>query len=414
VVESLDETGPPYLSHNKTLQVVFLLHYMGFPHGMAASQRVRLLGKALIEEGADVTVLCTSVSERPSYVENIHSSGQYSGIRYEYTTGATVRSKSFLKRRIHEFLGFTRALIRLFQFKYSGRIDVLYLWTGLTDMKYKHFSYVLLARLLNIRIILEINERAWSMKDAPTFLDRVLSPIMGAHGAIVISYYLNKWATEEASRHKKIFAILQVPIIVDAFEQEPYKSNREDMYFLFAGSPLYDQTIRFILDSMMIVWRRFPSAMLVMTGCRPDDPATSWVVEELKKLSIESKVKIAGYVSREELMSLYARARGLLIPLFDDVRSKSRFPTKIGEYLSSSTPIVTNSVGDINLYFEDRKNAFLCEPGKPELYAHKIIHIIEYPDEAMNVGLRGRLLAEKNFHYSNYGKVLKKHFEHIL
>ena len=59
-------------------------------------------------------------------------------------------------------------------------------------------------------------------------------------------------------------------------------------------------------------------------------------------------------------------AHGLLIPLFDDVRSTARFPTKIGEYLASGRPIVTTAVGEMPRYFEDGVTAFISAPDDPQ------------------------------------------------
>jgi len=48
---------------------------------------------------------------------------------------------------------------------------------------------------------------------------------------------------------------------------------------------------------------------------------------------------MAGFVPRPELLRLYRQSSLLLAPLFDDVRSEARFPTKIAEYLGSGRPV---------------------------------------------------------------------------
>ncbi|MEI6727334.1 MAG: hypothetical protein WCN81_14075, partial [Actinomycetes bacterium] len=50
------------------LHVVFLIRAFGFPQGMAATNRVRLLARGLIEHGVDARVICMRVSERTGQV----------------------------------------------------------------------------------------------------------------------------------------------------------------------------------------------------------------------------------------------------------------------------------------------------------------------------------------------------------
>lgn len=76
-------------------KILLLTHTWGFPDGYAATVRARLIGRALVESGAQVRVLCTRVSERPPDVVNTESSGSYKGIEFVYTTGVTTQSSSF-------------------------------------------------------------------------------------------------------------------------------------------------------------------------------------------------------------------------------------------------------------------------------------------------------------------------------
>ena len=69
---------------------------------MAAANRIRLLSRAMVEQGVDVTVLCTRLTEIPPDIRNREVRGIHEGVRFEYTTNTTVRPDSFVKRRYLE------------------------------------------------------------------------------------------------------------------------------------------------------------------------------------------------------------------------------------------------------------------------------------------------------------------------
>jgi glycosyltransferase involved in cell wall biosynthesis len=149
---------------------------------------------------------------------------------------------------------------------------------------------------------------------------------------------------------------------------------------------------------------------LVVTGASPGDPAAQWLFEGSDRLRTDARVTLAGYLSRIELLGLYTQAHALLIPLFDDDRSRARFPTKIGEYAAAARPVVTTAVGEADRYFVDEVNASVCPPGDASLYGDRIIALLNDPERAALIGRRGRELAEARFHYSAYSDFLFREF----
>lgn len=121
-------------------KILLLTHTWGFPDGYAATVRARLIGRVLVESGAQVRVLCTRVSERPPDVVNTESSGSYKGIAFVYTTGATTRLSSFLKRRVVDGRGLVSALRSIAGMRRAGELGAVYLWsTGVFDRRTTSF-----------------------------------------------------------------------------------------------------------------------------------------------------------------------------------------------------------------------------------------------------------------------------------
>ena len=393
--------------------VVFLARWLGFPNGMAESSRVRLLGRALVEEGARVLVLSTGVSERPPVVENVVSRGMHRGVAFEYSTGQTIRSDSFTVRRVVEAVGWARAVTRLCLMKSRGDLDCVYLWWHGMSREPSRRMVLMGLRLLRVPVVIELNELPWQLEHQRVRGIRRRSHLSDVNGVVAISNRLAAWARREACRLGSDAKVLEIPVVVDVYEQEAGDYPAGDPVLLLAAASQYSETIHFVLEAMNTVWEAFPSTRLMITGVHPSAPSANWFRDMVAREELDDRVDVVGYVPRQRLLSLYAEAHALLIPLFDDPVSVARFPTKIGEYLAAGRPVVTSSVGEITRYMRDGSTAFIAPPGEAALYGAKICEVLADRPSAAKVGRSGRRLAEESFHYAVYGPVLRSFFSEV-
>jgi len=396
----------------RPIQVVILGDWLAFPHGMAASVRARLVARALSQAGMGVRVLTLQPVDRPPHVENKCVRGEYMGIPFEYACGTTVRHKSFVMRRIIEAWGWVNGSLRIVQLRRQGVLDLVLLWFWTPRPAFRLLWFTALLHLLRVPIVREVDEATWAHKMDRSILERLWSPLCGMKGALTISRELHEWVvTESAGRLTS--HIVDVPILVDVQEQEPTAYPTDKPLVVFAGSPEYRKTIRFILTAMLDVWREHPSCRIAITGAGLEDPRADWLRAEVTRVELGNRVDLVGYLSRPGLLDLYARAHVLLIPLFDDQQSRTRFPTKIGEYLAAARPIVTNSVGDIPLYLRDGVDAILCPPDDAVAFGRAIGNLLLDPARAALIGRRGRHLAETVFDYALHGENMARAFRTI-
>jgi len=273
---------------SRSLKVACLLRSTGFPEGMAATNRVRLLGKALIAEGVDVRVLCTRVSERPGRVLNLRTTGECDGIPFVYTTGATTRSDSFAVRRYREVRGLAAALLELRRLQAGRRLDCIYLpevsmarlarlasgerLTASEMVSQLPTLWLLRAtlKLLGIPVIVELNELPAVVTWLPPGLSRRVSQLSGATGVTPISDWLREWTEREAARLGRSFDTVVIPIVVDPDEQPVTAYPRGDAMFVYSASTAYYRSAAFIFRTMKHVWERHPRARITMTGVQPD------------------------------------------------------------------------------------------------------------------------------------------------
>lgn len=379
---------------------------------MANTGRALLIARALLEAGVAVRVLSLQGIDRPPDVQNTAVRGVHMGVPFEYACGTTVRHESFVVRRLVAMWGWVHGALRLVRLRRQGLLDLVLLWFWTPRPAVRLLFFVTLLRLLRIPVVREVNESPWSQREDTTLLERLWSPLAGTAGAMTISESLHEWAVAEYRRHPG-GRVIDVPILVDVHEQTPDVYPTGNPLVVFAGSPDYRTTIEFIFAAMEEVWRRHPECRLAVTGASPSDPRVDWLRARVQEAGLRSRVDLVGYLDRAGLLDLYSRAHALLIPLFDDRQSKARFPTKIGEYLAAARPVVTNSVGEVPLYFRDGVNAVVCPPNDPLAFGRAIADLLSDPDRAALIGHRGRRLAETRFDHALHGTAIADLFAEI-
>jgi glycosyltransferase involved in cell wall biosynthesis len=386
--------------------VVFLIRSFGFPEGTAATNRVRLLGRALKDHGAAVSVVCMRVSERTDGCLNHAVRGTCEGIDFFYATGATVRSNSFLIRRYREARGYFVSLGRLWRLHRSGDLDCVYLAALPEADRLSMWLALRFVASLGVPVVVELNELPSAVGNPSGLLTRRFPPLDGVRGTVVISAWLSDWVAAEAARTHHPVKIIEVPIVVDVDEQDVTPYPEGSPMFVYSASTGYDRHVTFVLNAMRLVWQKRPDCRLTVTGMAPQRVAAIGAKAGMHGAISDRRVVLTGYVDRADLLEYYRSAAALLIPLFDDLRSRARFPTKIGEYLSAARPIVTSEVGEIPRYFTDGETAYLAAPGDVAAFAAKMVEVLDDPKRAAMVGSAGRLLAEHNFRYTEHGRRL--------
>ena len=86
-------------SEKKNLNILYL-GYSGFPYGYAELQKIILISKALVSEGAIVTILGNRGYHDQITCPDLKKTGHFQGIKYVYSSETPYRHTSFLKRNL--------------------------------------------------------------------------------------------------------------------------------------------------------------------------------------------------------------------------------------------------------------------------------------------------------------------------
>ena len=121
-------------------------------------------------------------------------------------------------------------------------------------------------------------------------------------------------------------------------------------------------------------------------------------IKEFAKDKGDGRIIFYGKASREEIPDLLVNANALALARPSSLQSTGGFPTKLGEYLATSNPVVVTAVGDIPRFLNE-ENSFVVEPDNNKAFAEKLVKIFNNYSAAQEIGRKGREVAEKNFNY---------------
>ena len=389
-----------------SIHIGILTGRTAYPNGMAACQRIHLMARAMAEAGATVNVWVDGFDE---YAEtrNLHTEGERDNIPYKFVLGRTRASRCKWRRVLDRFTlaWYSRRMLGVAAD--NQLLDGLYFYTSKTSLDFERAVVWDIARKKRFPIVVDLCEAPWTFKAKQSFIEKNVSPLWGTDGVICISKFLEDWVIRASAKTCRDVQSLYVPILVDVNEIEPVDSAPTCMSVLFSGAPQYDLTIRFLLAAMEVVWAKYPNCSLVITG-----GTTEATLGPLAK-GQGGMIRYAGYVDRRTLLQELSAASVLAIPLFDEFRSQARFPTKLGEYLATGRPVVTNKVGEVSNYLKDGESAWVLEPGNSDAFGKAICQVLSNQSKAHEIGQNGRKVAEREFHYSIYGPKLIEFFTRL-
>ncbi len=157
---------------------------------------------------------------------------------------------------------------------------------------------------------------------------------------------------------------------------------------LFTGTMNYfpnsDAVIYFCNSIFPLIQKRHPDATFFIVGNHP--------TEQVRKLAAQKGVVVTGYVP--DIRPYFEKASVFVAPL----RAGSGIQTKNLEAMAMGTPIVTTSIGAMGMEVEVDKELLIAD--KPEIFAERVIHLIDNPETRQNLADAGRRRVEASYDWS--------------
>lgn len=168
---------------------------------------------------------------------------------------------------------------------------------------------------------------------------------------------------------------------------------------LFVGRINWVKNIDKLLEALVIVRRRRPSAVLVCVG--PSDNGHRDELErKAQSMGLKDSVVFTGMLKGEELKAAYARGNILAL-----VSQKENFGLAAAEALAAGLPVVVTAGVDVSAGWESVGPVRRVVP-TPETIAQAVAELLDRADTNGLPDREARLLAEKEWGQSRVGTLL--------
>ncbi len=376
---------------------IIYLGYSSFPKGLAEAQKIILISESLILSGNKVTVICRNGTYNKLRHPGLNPVGEFAGIQYIYASGSCYRSDSFFKRRWFEIKGKVNEFLLLRKMKRKNHLDYAILSTRkFVTVLY----YVMLSKIFNFKTILNYVEYYSAFQKGKfQFGRRLNDKLFDLFAPRIVNavFPISEFLIERISRVAPKMKYLKVPVLTDFDKFAHVEVIPGEPYFLFCGDASYKEIVFFIIDSFSLIKTAVPYYLYLIVSGKKEYIKQ---VENYAAKHLDMKtVKIFSGLEENKLYSLYKNAKALLIPLRPTLQDAARFPHKTGEYLASGNPVISTNYGEMRFYFKDRENMLLADQYEKKLFAEKMEFVIDYPEEAKAIGIKGGNIAAELFDY---------------
>lgn len=163
-----------------------------------------------------------------------------------------------------------------------------------------------------------------------------------------------------------------------------------------------------VMASLVHVIEKYPRAKLIITGKVKKD-----VLKLVEAFNVSDHIIFTGFLPKESYAAFLGSSDVFLLPMADKPYNHGRWPNKMGDYLATGRPTVSNPIGDIKTLFESYPVGLIAEWDARD-FADKIIQLLEDPARRDVFGKKARWVAENVYSWSNLGDRLEQFYYRIL
>lgn len=343
--------------------------------------------------------------------------GTYQNVNYYYTCLNKSKPKYKLIRNYFKIISFLRAIT--FLFKNRNAIEVVHI--HFREVLWKTIWLWFSCKISGIKLSRELaefpikKEKSKKQKFYRKLHDIFVYKLFD--GYIPITTYLENWVKVKGSKQ---VTIERIPISVDLtkFNPCPIPSNKSLFRLGYVGVLKYGDELEFMLKMFQAVHNRAHEAKLSILGDFTGNETeviekTNEFRNRQRELGITDSINMLGFVDHLDVPDILCSCDILILPRPFTIISKAGFPSKLAEYLALEKPVVITATGDIPLYLEDGKSAYLVNSDSPDEFAKKVIQAMSNPDEARQIACNGRKVAEESFSLPVIGKLLSEYVNRL-
>ena len=264
-----------------------------------------------------------------------------------------------------------------------GMHDLLHLFVKRKDIN------VFIERNENPEVI-SLNSRIHKVS-----LHKYLETCKQVKGLFVMTNALKEYYVSKGIDPKNIEII---NMTVDHSRFESLIKNNNERYIVYCGNASNNKDgVDKLIESFSLISSKYPDVKLYIIGPKPKSDADFLNLQLAKKIGVVDKIIFTGSISSDEIPQYLVNAEICALERPNNKQATFGFPTKLGEYLLSKTPVVLTKVGDMPLFLEDNVSVVFSEPDNIEAFACRLDWALTHTEEVKSIGRKGYDVAMKQF-----------------
>lgn len=382
---------------------VFIVTDEPFPNGMASTRRICCYARALMIAGIYVEVLCyhrTEIYGRKAV--NTQASGSFNGIPFRYIGGTTLREANLLRRKFNDCKDKLQTL-RYLRANLSEGDAILY---------YSVNQFPLLA-CMGWRVYRDLCEYPFATQKINRFTELRCHLYMSTlfrlyDGAICISKPLYDLACKYKPKGHHMIA----PIFVDPQEWDFSGPRPVDFPYILHSGTLDNQKDG-ICENLQAFAKALPhlpaGIRYLFTKKLESSPDAAQVAKTIVDCGLQERMSFLGYLPNDQLCAYIAHAECFIANRPDNLQNRYSFSTKLGEYLLTGKPVITNDTNTVTEFLTS-ESSFVFRTSDIDSLSGQIAALFNDRQQARMKGENGRKICLEHFAIDAQSGKLKDYF----
>ena len=176
------------------------------------------------------------------------------------------------------------------------------------------------------------------------------------------------------------------------------KRNKKEAIVVYIGTLGKVRKMDFLLRVFEKVLKKEMNVRLFLVGGSEDPSDEKFLKDEAKRLRIDHAVIVTGFLPQNEAWQYVKEADLCVSPIYPAPILNCGSPTKLIEYMAMGKAVVANDHPEQHLVISESK-AGICVPYEETAFAEAIVYLLNNPDVARQMGVRGRKYVETKRNY---------------
>lgn len=212
---------------------------------------------------------------------------------------------------------------------------------------------------------------------------------------------------EEYDTGTKNVTVLGNGVDTDLFTPRLDANKSGQPYFLTVSRLAPRKGLEDLIEAARLINQKYSKAKFLIVG---SGPLHGELTQVIKSYRLESNVVLMGQVKdRLKLVEYYRDALAYVHPAHYE-----GLPTVLLEAMACGKAVVVTAVSGALDVVNDKVNGLLVPPRRPDILAQTLMHVLDNPEAASELGVNARLEVCRRFSWKVIGERYLEEYRHLL